>query len=93
MHSVALLSECVLCCCSCAQSRVQVFGIIRVPLYTLPNGLGLPGFLKNAFISNSLVQLGLALTRGRLLTEAEWAGALKTSGHVTGQVTQTEIDY
>ena len=74
-------------------THTQVFGVVRVPLYTLPNGLGLPGFLRNAFIGNSRCQLGLSLVRRGMLTQQEWEAALQTSRAVTGLVTKEEIDY
>jgi hypothetical protein len=62
-------------------------------LYTLPNGLGLPGFLRHEFIGNAQRQLLAALERRGLLTKQEIDEALKTSQKVTGQVSKEEVDY
>eukprot|EP00731_Ephydatia_muelleri_P021494 Em0014g85a len=49
----------------------EVMGIVRCPLYTLPNGLGLPAFLKHDFIGNSRDQLLIGIERRGLLSPAE----------------------
>jgi len=46
-------------------------GVTRCPLYTLPNGLGMPAFLKHQFIGNSREQLLITLERRRLLSTEE----------------------
>ena len=67
--------------------------MVRCPLYTLPNGLGLPGFLKHQFIGNSRQQLLAALERRGLLTQQEIEQAVKTSRQVSGLVSTDEVDY
>ena len=62
-------------------------------MYTLPNGLGLPGFLKHGFIGNSLAQFQLGVVRRGLLTKAEWEEVIKISKCVSGLVTKDEINY
>ncbi|XP_073679821.1 U8 snoRNA-decapping enzyme [Garra rufa] len=49
----------------------EVLGMVRVPLYFLRNGGGLPYFLSHSFISNSRAQLLSALQRCRLLSQGE----------------------
>ncbi|XP_026882762.2 U8 snoRNA-decapping enzyme isoform X3 [Electrophorus electricus] len=46
-----------------ADHGLEVLGMVRVPLYTLRNGGGLPWFLSHSFISNSRAQLLEALQR------------------------------
>ena len=70
-----------------------MLGIIRCPLYTLPNGLGLPGFLKHKFIGNAQQQLLTALERRGLLTQQEIDEALKMGQQATGLVSREETDY
>ncbi|KAI2649832.1 U8 snoRNA-decapping enzyme-like protein [Labeo rohita] len=50
---------------------LEVLGMVRVPLYFLRNGGGLPYFLSHSFISNSRAQLLSALQRCRLLSQGE----------------------
>ena len=71
----------------------QVMGVIRCPLYTLPNGLGLPAFLNHQFIGNSLQQLLVGLNRKGLLSQQEIDQALATRRKISGLVTTDEIDY
>ena len=71
----------------------QVFGVVRCPLYTLPNGLGFPGFLKHQFIGNSRQQLLASLARKGLLSQQEIDQALRSGHKVSGLVTSDEIDY
>ncbi len=56
---------------------LQVLGMVRVPLYFLKNGGGLPYFLSHSFISNSRAQLLSALQRCRLLSQGEVEKALR----------------
>ena len=72
---------------------LQVFGVVRCPLYTLPNGLGLPGFLNHQFIGNSMQQLIAGLERRGLLSQQEIKSALKHRQQITGVVTTDEVDY
>lgn len=55
----------------------QVLGMVRVPLYFLKNGGGLPYFLSHTFISNSRAQLLSALQHCRLLSRGELEKAVK----------------
>ncbi|KAM8934232.1 U8 snoRNA-decapping enzyme [Pelodytes ibericus] len=56
---------------------LEVMGLVRVPLYTLRDGLGgLPSFLCNNFIGNSKSQLLYALRALRLLREEQIQEAL-----------------
>ncbi|KAL1249850.1 hypothetical protein QQF64_020855 [Cirrhinus molitorella] len=54
-----------------ADHGLEVLGMVRVPLYFLRNGGGLPYFLSHSFISNSRAQLLSALQRCRLLSQGE----------------------
>ena len=72
---------------------VQVLGVIRCPLYTLPNGLGFPGFLNHSFIGNSRSQLLVTLERHDMLTAEEIQLAKATSLKVNPVVTKDEVGY
>ena len=72
---------------------LQVMGIVRCPLYTLPNGLGFPAFLRQKFIGNSREQLLMTLERRGLLSAEEVQHALETSRTVNNYVTREEINY
>ncbi len=74
-------------------SPLQVIGVVRCPLYTFPNGLGLPAFLRHQFIGNSRAQLLLALERRGLLPLEAIKLALTRCGEVNGFVTAKEINY
>ncbi|KAG1961931.1 U8 snoRNA-decapping enzyme [Pimephales promelas] len=50
---------------------LEVMGMVRVPLYFLKNGGGLPYFLSHSFICNSRAQLLSALHHCRLLSQGE----------------------
>ncbi|KAL0158470.1 hypothetical protein M9458_046546, partial [Cirrhinus mrigala] len=50
---------------------LEVLGMVRVPLYFLRKGGGLPYFLSHSFISNSRAQLLSALQRCRLVSQGE----------------------
>ncbi|XP_071530007.1 U8 snoRNA-decapping enzyme-like [Panulirus ornatus] len=51
---------------------IEVFGTVRVPLYTMRNMYsGLPAFLNNKFIGTAKQQLLLAMYHTNILTEAE----------------------
>ena len=72
----------------------EVFGILRCPLYTLPNGLGFPAFLSNQFIGNSRDQLLTAIRKRGLLTEEEIRLVLeKANSNVNCVVSKDDIDY
>lgn len=71
----------------------EVLGVLRCPLYTLPNGLGLPAFLRHNFIGNTRSQLLTSLERRGLLTAEEVGVALETSLKVNSVVAREEIDY
>lgn len=70
-----------------------MLGLVRVPLYTLPNGLGLPAFLNNQFIGNAKHQLFTVLRERGLMEGAELEAALKTSTSVNTAVTAEEVNY
>lgn len=55
----------------------QVLGMVRVPLYFLKNGGGLPYFLSHSFISNSRAQLLYALQRCGLVSQGELEKAVR----------------
>ncbi|XP_051961299.1 U8 snoRNA-decapping enzyme-like [Xyrauchen texanus] len=54
-----------------------VLGMVRVPLYFLRNGGGLPHFLSHSFISNSRAQLLSALQHCGLLSQGELEKAVR----------------
>ncbi|XP_067227832.1 U8 snoRNA-decapping enzyme isoform X1 [Chanodichthys erythropterus] len=56
---------------------LEVLGMVRVPLYFLKNGGGLPYFLSHSFISNSRAQLLSALQRCRLLSQGDLEKAVR----------------
>ncbi|KAM4696683.1 U8 snoRNA-decapping enzyme-like [Rhinophrynus dorsalis] len=59
---------------------IEVMGLIRVPLFTLRDGVsGLPAFLCNNFIGNSKSQLLFALRSMRLLREDQIQEAMYAS--------------
>ncbi|XP_072552878.1 U8 snoRNA-decapping enzyme [Salminus brasiliensis] len=60
-----------------ADHGLEVMGMVRVPLYTLRNGGGLPWFLSHSFISNSRAQLLGSLRRLRLVSEGALDDALR----------------
>ena len=59
----------------------EVLGIVRVPLYTLKNRLGLPAFLKNQFIGTSREQLLVGLEKCGLLEDTELQEAIKLASN------------
>lgn len=69
----------------------EVLGVVRVPLYTLPNGLGLPAFLRHQFIGTSRLQLLAGLETLMAKEELEKAVQLADGGHINPFVTQDEI--
>lgn len=71
---------------------VQVMGVTRCPLYTLPNGLGFPGFLACNFIGSSREQLLETLKRLDLLSEEEITRAIELSKQKV-LVTKETIGY
>ena len=72
----------------------EVLGVIRVPLYTLPNKLGLPAFLKNQFIGCSRLQLLTGIEKRGLLTSSEVQTALQlVDTDINTHVAHDEIDY
>ena len=66
--------------------------MIRCPLYTLPNGLGFPAFLKNRFIADSKDQLLYTIRERKLLSEGELIKAIENSGNVKTLVTVKDTD-
>lgn len=71
----------------------EVLGVVRVPLYTLPNKLGLPAFLKHQFIGTSREQLLAALERCGLLEKTEIQEAMYQADSINTFVTLGDIDY
>ncbi|XP_053329022.1 U8 snoRNA-decapping enzyme [Spea bombifrons] len=62
---------------------LEVMGLVRVPLYTLRDGIGgLPAFLSNNFIGNSKSQLLYALRTLRLLREDQIQDAIWASQNI-----------
>lgn len=58
---------------------LQTYGIIRVPLFTMGDGLrGFPAFLANQFAGHSRCELILGLLTAKLFTENEMAIALSS---------------
>lgn len=68
-------------------------GLVRCPLYTFPNGLGFPAFLKHNFIGNTRNQLLTSIRRCGLLTPEEVKSAVETSLRTTSLVCKDEINY
>ena len=66
--------------------------MIRCPLYTLPNGLGFPAFLKHRFIADSRDQLLCAIRERKLLTQSELTTAIENSNNIKTQVTVKDTD-
>ena len=71
---------------------IQVLGVIRCPLYTLPNGLGFPAFLKHRFIADSKDQLLYAIRERKLLLQSELTTAMENCNHVKTLVTVQDAD-
>lgn len=72
----------------------EVLGVVRVPLYTLPNKLGLPAFLNSQFIGSSRKQLLVGLERRGLLQPAELQEAIQLAdSDINTFVTKDEINY
>ena len=66
--------------------------MIRCPLYTLPNGLGFPAFLKHRFIADSKDQLLYAIRERKLLSQDELKAAITNHDHVKTLVTVQDAD-
>lgn len=59
---------------------LQVMGLVRVPLYTLRDGVGgLPAFLSNTFIGNAREQLIYVLDTFHLVPKEQLQKAVTTS--------------
>ena len=71
---------------------LQVLGVIRCPLYTLPNGLGFPAFLKHRFIADSKDQLLHVIRERKLLSQSELNTAIENCNHVNTLVTVQDAD-
>ena len=54
-------------------------GLLRCPLYTLPNGGGLPVFLQHQYIGTSRTQLLQTIKQRGLLTDLEIQAALEVT--------------
>lgn len=72
---------------------LKVLGLVRVPLYTLHNGLGFPAFLNNQFIGNAKHQLLTLLRERGLMEEHQLEEAMKTSRTVNTVVTAEDVNY
>ncbi|KAI6651710.1 U8 snoRNA-decapping enzyme-like [Oopsacas minuta] len=70
----------------------EVLGLIRVPLYTLPNGLGLPAFLGSQFIGSSRMNLLLLLKERNILPENELRKAIELSKSIKTVVSADDIN-
>lgn len=57
----------------------EVLGMVRIPLYTMKGGGGLPSFLSHSFIGNARSQLVDSLLRFNLITPEELHKALTHS--------------
>ncbi|KAK0134989.1 U8 snoRNA-decapping enzyme [Merluccius polli] len=57
---------------------LEVLGVVRVPLYSMTDGGGLPSFLSNGFAGNARAQLLDALTRFHLVAPDDLCQALAT---------------
>jgi len=57
----------------------EVMGVIRPPLYQMPNGRGLSIFLSNEFAGNSLIQFLKSLLNLGLLSSTEILDAIKNT--------------
>ncbi|XP_008575728.1 PREDICTED: U8 snoRNA-decapping enzyme-like [Galeopterus variegatus] len=66
----------------CAKDHgLEVLGLVRVPLYTLRDGMGgLPAFLENSFIGVAREQL-LEILQDLGLLESDCVSSLKNSAH------------
>ena len=69
-----------------------MLGVIRCPLYTLPNGLGFPAFLKFQFDGDSKDRLLHAIRERKLLSQTELAAAIDNCTHVKTLVTVQDAD-
>jgi len=72
---------------------LQVLGLVRCPLYILPNGLGLPGFLRHNFIGSSYNQLLSGIANRDLLTAEEIKLAVHISQSVNSVVSKEDAEY
>ena len=70
----------------------KVLGVIGCPLYTLPNGLGFPAFLKNRFAAHSKDQLLYTIRERKLLSEGELSSAIKNCDKIKTLVTVQDAD-
>ncbi|XP_076468899.1 U8 snoRNA-decapping enzyme-like [Babylonia areolata] len=62
---------------SAPEFGVETMGCIRVPLYTMPDGLrGFPAFLANQFIGNARHQLLTGLSHCKIMTQEEIQSSL-----------------
>ena len=58
----------------------EVFGNVRVPLFTMQDGYrGFPAFLKNNFVGTSLCQLIVFLITNDIISKEEFKTAITTS--------------
>ena len=71
---------------------IKVLGVIRCPLYTLPNGLGFPAFLKYQFDGDSKDCLFHVIRERKLLSQTELTLAMDSCIHVNTLVTVQDAD-
>ncbi|KAK7476495.1 hypothetical protein BaRGS_00032243 [Batillaria attramentaria] len=65
---------------------IETFGIVRVPLFTMGDGLrGLPAFLTNQFAGNARTQLLFGLQYMQLLTAEELQEVVQSSNKYLAQ--------
>lgn len=66
---------------------VQVFGIVRVPLFTMGDGVrGFPAFLSGHFAGSARQELILGLRHVKLLSEDELNAAIVSSNKFLSQM-------
>ena len=70
----------------------EVLGLMRVPLYTLPNGLGLPAFLGCQFIGSSRISFLHMLKERHILPEDELSKAIELSKNIQTFVSADDIN-
>ena len=70
----------------------EVLGLMRVPLYTLPNGLGLPAFLGSQFIGSSRITFLHMLKERHILPEEELRRAIDLSKNIKTFVSADDLN-
>ncbi|TRZ01928.1 hypothetical protein DNTS_012383 [Danionella cerebrum] len=74
--------------CSASDHGLEVLGMVRVPLYFLKKGGGLPYFLSHSFVSNSREQLLSGLQSCSLLSQEELEEAVRQAEQMRRTQTQ-----